>query len=538
MNESGFLKNLDHLLDGYPPEAQVRLSRDDVKRLLAISKKYSTLHDIGKLVASEMELEPLLLLAMDKVIEVTGAQRGFIALVEEKSRPDFKVARNLEKSDIDKPQFQVSRSIIQEVLSTCKPVCLPAAIEDATFGLQDSVSRLRLLSVLCVPIKVKNDAVGLIYVDNPGLAGVFGEVVTELLSSFAEQIAIALQNAHLFSGLKRSHQQIASELRAKNQFDKIIGSSRRITEILQLIVDVADTEATVLILGESGTGKELVAEALHQNSSRRHKPLVTVNCGAIPEQLFESELFGHEKGAFTDAKNAKRGKFELADTGTIFLDEIGDLSLNLQVKLLRALQEKKFFPVGSEIEKHCNVRVIAATNRDLKTMLAENTFREDLYYRLTELTLTLPPLRERREDILLLIDHFLWKHKKGDKSPRLSKSVERFLLDYSYPGNIRQLESIVRGAVIRCKSEIIDVLHLPDDLKESLLVDGGNNDQPVTFQERKQRAIEEFEREELTRILTLTGGKLRESARVAGMHVPNFSEKLKRYDIKAEDYKK
>jgi transcriptional regulator with GAF, ATPase, and Fis domain len=485
-----------------------------------------------------METEALLRLAMDKVIEVTRAQRGFIALVEDKQRLDFKVARHLEKSDIDKPRFQVSRSIIEKVIANGETICLRDAMADATFGGAESVTRLQLLSVLCTPIKIANRVAGVIYVDNANVKQLFDDAVADLLTAFSEQIAIALKNAYVFSNLKKSHQQLANELRNQYRFEAIIGSGPAMTKILDLVSKVADTEASVLIQGENGTGKKLIAEALHYNSSRRDRPLVTVDCGAIPENLIESELFGHVKGAFTGAIKDKRGKFELADGGTIFLDEIGEMAPALQVKLLRVLQDGIFSPVGSETETQCDVRVIAATNRDLKKMLADNAFREDLYYRLNVINLTVPPLRDRREDLLLLIDHFLTKYGKAGKLPRLSKAAEQLLLDCDYPGNVRQLENIVQRAVILSKGESIEVQHLPEDLQAAGIYNDANPQAPTTFQERKQRAIEKFERDELSRILTQTGGKVRESARIAGMDVKNFSEKLQRYGIKAEDYKR
>jgi len=536
MNETNFLNNFQPLFAAESSEASV--SNDDLKTLFAIATKYRTLHGVGKLVASEMETEALLRLAMDKVIEVTRAQRGFIALVEGKNKLAFKVARHIEKSDIDQPRFQVSRSVIEKVIANGETICLRDAMADATFGGAESVMRLQLLSVLCTPIKIADRVAGVIYVDNSNVKQLFDETVADLLTAFSEQIAIALKNAYVFSDLKKSHQQLANELRANYKFDHIIGSSPAMTKILQLVAQVADTDTTVLIQGENGTGKELIARALHYNSSRRDKPFVAVNCGAIPETLIESELFGHEKGAFTGAISRKQGKFELADGGTIFLDEIGEMTPAMQVKLLRVLQDGTFSPVGNAAEKQCDVRVIAATNRELKKMLAAKAFREDLYYRLNVINLTVPPLRDRREDLLLLIAHFLKKYDKSNQSPRLSRAAEQILLDYDYPGNVRQLENVMQRAVILCKGEWIEAQHLPEDLQAAGIYHEADPQAPTTFQERKQRVIEKFERDELSRILTQTGGKVRESARMAGMDVKNFSEKLQRYGIKAEDYKK
>jgi transcriptional regulator with GAF, ATPase, and Fis domain len=417
-------------------------------------------------------------------------------------------------------------------MATGEMICLRDAMADATFGGAESVTRLQLLPVLCTPIKIAGRVAGVIYVDNANVKQLFDGAVVDLLTAFSEQIAIALKIAYVFSDLKKSHQQLANELRNQYRFEAIIGSGPAMTKILDLASKVADTEASVLIQGENGTGKRLIAEALHYNSSRRNRPFVTVDCGAIPENLIESELFGHVKGAFTGAVKDKRGKFELADGGTIFLDEIGEMAPALQVKLLRVLQDGVFSPVGSETERQCDVRVIAATNRDLKKMLADNTFREDLYYRLNVINLTVPPLRDRREDLLLLIDHFFKKYSEAEKLPRLSKAAEQLLLDFDYPGNVRQLENIVQRAVILSKGEMIEAHHLTEELQTSAIYSDTAITATATFQERKQRAIEKFERDELSRILTQRGGKVRESARIAGMDVKNFSEKLQRYGIK------
>ena len=538
MIENQFLDQMKKYLEASQPDKGEKFSEEDIKVLLSITDKYRILYDIGKLIASEMEFNGLLRLAMDKVIEVTQAHRGFIALLDDNHELDFKVARNMEKSDISKPKFQISRSIIKEVIAKGESLYVPDAVADATFGNKESVTRLQLLSVLCTPIRLENCVVGLIYVDNSSVKNLFNEQIVNLLSAFSEQIAISLKNAFVYNDLKTSHQKLANELRATHQFDSIIGFGHRMTEILQLVADVADTDATVLIQGENGTGKELIAKALHYNNqSSREKAFITINCGAIPKDLIESELFGHVKGAFTGAIKDRRGKFELAEGGTIFLDEIGEMDTTLQVKLLRIFEDGVFTPVGSEREKQSDVRIIAATNRDLKKLISEKLFREDLYYRLNVIGLTMPPLRDRREDIPLLINHFIQKFNTNKKIPDLTKRAEQILLDYDYPGNVRQLQNIIHRAVILCKGSPIDVQYLPEDVLSSINYKDDIN-KPTTFQERKQKAIEHFEQKELMRILILTGGKIRESARVAGMDVKNFSEKLKKYGIKSKEFKK
>ncbi|MBN1480629.1 GAF domain-containing protein [candidate division KSB1 bacterium] len=535
MDEALFLEKVKEHLK-LAADAAVTLAQEELKRLYDITIKYRTLYDLGKLITSEIEDEALFRLAMDKVIEVTKAERGFIARIDGFFL-DFKVARNFDKRDVDHPEFLVSKGVIDKVISDGQTIYLPDALADAHFGVRESVIRLQLLSILCTPIKIADQIVGIIYVDNSKLRDLFDETMAEFMTCFSEQLSIALKNVYALSDLTKSQQELEKQLRAQYRFQNIIGSSPAMTKILQNVANVADTDVPVLIQGENGTGKEQIARALHYNSRRSAKPLVTLHCGAIPESLVESELFGHEKGAYTGAVSSKKGKFELANGGTIFLDEIADMPPAIQVKLLRVLEEMTFTPLGSETSRHCDVRVIAATNRDVQKMVDADLFRMDLYYRLNVFCIKLPPLRERPEDILLLVEHFLNKYKKGDKIPHVTDMAKQVLQDYGYPGNIRQLENIIRRAIILSRDNVIDIQHLPPELCETAGSDILQNTQSQTFQERKKRIITQFEKEELRRILRQCGGKIRESARTAGMDVKNFSEKLRRYGINYKDFK-
>jgi len=338
--------------------------------------------------------------------------------------------------------------------------------------------------------------------------------------------------------VKPSNIQLEKDLRSKYRFDHIIGNDPALLKILEVVAHVADTDATVLILGEHGTGKELIAKALHMNSSIQNEPFITVNCAALPANLIESELFGHVRSAFTGASMTKdkRGKFELANNGTIFLDEIGELPLEIQVKLLRVLQNSTYSPVGSEHEKVCNVRVIAATNRNMNQMLHDETFREDLYYRLNVIEITLPALRDRKGDIKLLIDHFIKKYYRGKKFPEISKEAERILANYEYPGNIRQLENAIYRALILGNGFSIEAQHLPELMSKTGTLSNVSHEHNLTFQEKKQYVVAEFEKNELISILKATGGRVRKGAEQAGMDIKNFSEKLKKYNIQAKDF--
>ena len=316
-----------------------------------------------------------------------------------------------------------------------------------------------------------------------------------------------------------------------------VGKDPRLLEVRDLVNQVADTDATVLITGESGTGKELIAQALHQGSSRCRAPFIAVNCGAIAETLQESELFGHTKGAFTGATAEKMGKFAAAQGGTILLDEISEMSKSLQVKLLRILQSGEYAPVGADENHYCDVRVIAATNQNLKSLVDAGEFRKDLYYRLNIIRLELPPLRERRGDIPLLIDHFLraFGSTYGKSGLCVSAEVEEILKRYDYPGNVRELENIIRRAVILCREERITPCYLHPEVlasKNSL-----SASQPTNFHAAKAKVVEEFERGYLTALLNTCGGIVIRAAHCSGLSERNFHEKLKKYGICGKDFR-
>jgi two-component system, NtrC family, response regulator HydG len=322
---------------------------------------------------------------------------------------------------------------------------------------------------------------------------------------------------------------------------RFIGDDPKVLELLELVNRVADTTATVLITGESGTGKELVARLIGERSSRRKRELVAVNCGAIPEPLQESEFFGHVRGAFTGASRRKIGKLELANNGTIFLDEIGEMSRSLQVALLRALQSGEYSPVGSAETRFCDVRVIAAANRDLLGLVESGEFRKDLYYRLNIIQLEVPPLRERRGDLPLLCEHFVRvlaeTHQK--RAPQLTKEARQILLRYDYPGNVRELENVIRRAVILCGGGDIGPEHLPPALRGGSPASGAQSGVELDdFQTAKARAVESFERVYLTNTLRLAEGFVSRASLRSGLSERNFHEKLKRYGINARAFRK
>ncbi|OGC02377.1 hypothetical protein A2V82_08610 [candidate division KSB1 bacterium RBG_16_48_16] len=317
-----------------------------------------------------------------------------------------------------------------------------------------------------------------------------------------------------------------------------VGADPKVLAILDLVELVSDTNTTILITGESGTGKEIIARILHERSSRNSEPFVAVNCGAIAETLQESELFGHCKGAFTGAVARKFGKFEIADSGTVFLDEITEMSPGMQAKLLRILQFGEYAPVGSAENLYCDARIIAATNQDLHSLVMVGRFRHDLYYRLNTIQLELPPLRERKGDIPLLIDHFMkdFKTEYSRKDLEISLGTIEILMGYDFPGNVRELENIIRRAVVLCRDDgCIHPRHLPNEI---LGKNGRCNQKPATFHEAKAQVVEDFERSYLISILIESRGIISRAARITGLSERNFHEKLKKYRIAGKDYRK
>jgi DNA-binding NtrC family response regulator len=357
------------------------------------------------------------------------------------------------------------------------------------------------------------------------------------LDDIASLIGTALEHRQL----KEENILLKSQLRDKYRFENIVGASDKMAAVFDMIEKVAGTNSTVLITGESGTGKELVARAIHYNSQRRDKPLVVVNCAAIPEELLESELFGHVKGSFTGATATREGRFDAADGGTIFLDEIGDMSMKLQVKILRVLQEQRFEPVGSATSHQVDVRIIAATNHNLERAVKERRFREDLYYRLNVIPIHVPPLRDRRSDISLLVNHFLQKyaHTPPEGLYRIitPAALER-LEAYGWPGNVRELENTVERLVVLKKGGMIDVDDLPERIagakppRAGRRKPGGGVDIPERGLSFK-RAVEDFESQLILSALEKTGWNKNKAASLLNLNRTTLVEKIKKKKLKA-----
>lgn len=353
-------------------------------------------------------------------------------------------------------------------------------------------------------------------------------------------ISRAMERHRLLQKLKRFENQATD----KFSYEGIVGKSKKIQEVFNVIDNISASSSTVMILGESGTGKELVARAIHERSKRADKPFVVINCSAIPEQLLESELFGHKKGSFTGAVSDKKGLFEEADTGTVFLDEIGEVPSSIQVKLLRVLQEGEVRPVGSNVNQHVDVRLITATNRDLVQLVHENRFREDLYYRINVIGIQLPPLRDRPEDIPLLAYHFLQKYcKKMNKEIKhISIDALQTLQNYGWVGNVRELENVIERAVVLVTNDTIQARDLPPRvLGESfyLVDDGGATDlTQFNYQDAKDRALRSFNFSYITNLLKQTDGNISVAAEKAGVDRSNFKKIVNKYNIDVDEFKK
>ncbi|HVN86915.1 MAG TPA: sigma-54 dependent transcriptional regulator [Candidatus Binatia bacterium] len=339
--------------------------------------------------------------------------------------------------------------------------------------------------------------------------------------------------------LRRDHRRLLAQVQDSYAFDQIIGRSPAMLRVFEAVQKVADTDITVLIRGESGTGKELVANALHYHSPRRTKPLVKVNCAAFSRELVESELFGHEKGAFTGAMAQREGKFEAADGGTLFLDEVGDMPLETQAKLLRAIQEKEFERVGGNTPIKVDVRLIAATNHDLEGLVRAGKFREDLYYRLKVVELVIPPLADRREDVPLLIQRFLTDAAERFNRPvkPLSSEALRACITHPWKGNVRELKSVVEQALLLAAGAEISAADLFGSTAPAGAghANGAEPDLPATFKDAKQRVVEDFERDFLTRALARHGGNISKAAEEIGMYRQNLQQKMRELGITASD---
>lgn len=493
----------DRLLRELPPSSQ-------------IARNLSALLKISRVVHAIRDLEELQAQLLDLIFEVIPAGRGAI-LLSEGSGQEFSCLYARTRHAGQPQLIQVSRTIARQVMKDNIAILGVDVPGSGVLRKVESLVAAEVRSLLCVPLSVFQRMIGCIYLDSTNTANRFSEDHLQFMAAVAGISAVALDNARRQQWLEQENQRLTMEVR---QDQSLVGEGAKMKEIFQFLARVAPTESTVLIEGESGTGKELAAKALHRNSHRASKPFVAINCAAIPETLLESDLFGHERGAFTGAASQKKGRLEVADGGVVFLDEIGDLAPALQVKLLRVLQEREFDRVGGTHPIKVDIRLIAATNRDLNDAVKRGEFRQDLYYRLAVVRLTMPPLRERREDIPMLTRHFVQKHAKRCKvkAKPISREAMAALVNYEWPGNVRELENAIERALVMGSSDML----LLEDLPESLL----EQNAPEEMAEGKYHAsVKQLKKHLILDAVEQTGGNYVEAAQILGVH-PNYLHRL------------
>ena len=484
-----------------------RDSSDGSSNVLASLRR---LHTFSERLMTTSSVDELLEALLDDIIELTGAARGVVLLVDpgegQSSTPRVRASRNVKRDAIEDPSGAISDSIVRQVLESKRPVIVSDALTDTNFSKSESVIALKLSSVMCVPLLSQGEIIGVMYVGNDEVKHLFHREQLDLLTIFAGQASLMLQNAMLVSGLRADQQKLKTELQDK-RFGEIIGACPGMMEVFRKLQKVAATDISVLITGETGTGKELIARELHRRSNRETGPFVVVNCGAIPENLMESEMFGHVKGAFTGAVASRPGKFQLADGGTLFLDEIGELTLQLQVKLLRAIQERVVYRVGDSRPEKCDIRILAATNRNLEDMIKTGEFREDLFYRLNVVNLWLPPLRERGDDVFIIAKALLSKYadELGSQVKGFSPAALTSIKKYPWPGNIRQLENRIKKALVLCDKTLLDAedLDLGPEAQVAIV--------PL------EKAKEDFQRRYVLEVLERNNGNRTQTARDLGV---------------------
>ena len=506
----------------------VRLRREDAlylqseKVLEALPAEARTARDLNALlkistaINSVRSLEALQQQLLELIFEVVPAERGAILLVGESPTEFASVFGWERKSGLGRPVW-VSHTVARQVLQEGVAILSNDVMENEAYDAADSLGRFQTRSLLAVPLTVFEKVLGVIYLATSDPIVWFDEDHLQLVTAIAGMAAVAIENVRHVEWLKSENQRLTAELNLEHN---MIGEGSRMREVYQFIAKVAPTDSTVLIRGESGTGKELAARAIYLNSSRADKPFVAINCAALTETLLESELFGHEKGAFTGAIAQKKGKLEVAQGGTLFLDEVGELAPLLQAKLLRVLQAHEFERVGGTRTIKTDIRLIAATNRDLEAAIKGGAFRQDLYYRLNVVSFTMPSLRERREDIPLLASYFATKY--GGKCKRqvrgMTPEARACLTGYDWPGNVRELENAIERAVVLGSGNLIRVEDLPEAVLEA--------EPPAGASATKyHEALKEAKKQLILQAVEQAGGNYTEAAKLLGVH-PNYLHRL------------
>jgi transcriptional regulator with GAF, ATPase, and Fis domain len=491
-----------------------RLSRE-LPATSPVARNLNALLKISRIVHAIRDLEELQTQLLNLIFEVVPAGRGAILLAEgagSEFTSLFTRARQPGLANV----MQVSSTIARQVKEQGVAI-LGSDVRSGRLGQVESLAAAEVRSLLCVPLTVFHRVIGCIYLDSTTAANRFDEDNLQLVAAIAGISAVALDNACRLQWLEQENQRLNIEI---GQERSLVGESAPMKEIYQFLVRVAPSDSTVLIEGESGTGKELAARALHSNSGRATRPFVAINCAAIPEALLESDLFGHERGAFTGAAGQKKGRLEIANGGVVFLDEIGELAPALQVKLLRVLQEREFERVGGTHPIKVDIRLVAATNRDLREAVRNGEFRQDLYYRLAVVKMTMPPLRERKEDVPVLTRHFVQKYAKrcNAKLKPVSREAMACLVNYDWPGNVRELENAIERALVLGSSDTV----LPEDLPESVLEQAP---EPEMTEAKYHSRVKELKKQLILDAVEQTRGNYVEAAGILGVH-PNYLHRL------------
>ncbi|MDX1632463.1 MAG: sigma 54-interacting transcriptional regulator, partial [Thermoanaerobaculia bacterium] len=498
------------------------------------------LWEIAKVINSTLDLQEVLDRIMDLVLQRLKADRGMVVFSSDLTG-ELEVAASRNLGGGEEEGHQLSETVVREVVESREPVLSVDALTDPRFSGSESIVASHIVSILCVPLTIRDRPVGAIYVDHLESQHLFDAKDLEFLAAFADQAAVAIENARLYGELeerrerlKEENESLRREILSNRHLGSLIGKSRAITQLKETLERVAASNSTVLIRGESGTGKGLVARILHSISPRREGPFVHFNCAALPENLVESELFGHEKGAFTGAVGQKPGRFELAHEGTIFLDEIGKISLAVQAKLLRVVEDREFERVGGTRTIETNARIVTATNVNLEEAISEGEFREDLYYRLNIIPIILPPLRERREDIPYLVEHFLEKitGDLGQEPREIDREVLDLFYSYEWPGNIRELEAAIHRALVLSPRETLQ--------REDFAWILGEEGEPGPGYVPGAAGLEEgnygdlmdrYDRELVGEALRICDGGIRKTARFLGIARNTLKSKMEKYGL-------
>ncbi len=497
-------------------------------------EELSLLLEISQILDSSLDLRDVVGPVLEAIERNMPIVRGSLTLLNRETEEiSISAALGLTRREQERGTYRLGEGITGKVFQTGRPAVVPRVSEEPLFLNRTGARRhedIGELSFLCVPIKLENSVIGALSVDKLYTPARSLDADVRTLSIIASLISQAVrlrqtaqeEQQRLLEENTRLQEALENRFKPSN----IIGTSKAMQEVYNLIAQVSESDTTVLVCGESGTGKELVAHAIHYDSLRARGPFIRVNCAALPEAVIESELFGHEKGAFTGAVATRKGRFELADGGTLFLDEIGDLSPSVQIRLLRVLQEKEFERVGGVSTMHVDARMIAATNRDLETLIRDGSFRQDLYYRLNVFPIRVPPLRERKADILLLADHFVGKYGKNARKNvrRVTTPAIDMLMAYHWPGNVRELENCIERAVLLGIDGAIHGHHLPPTLQTA-------EASGTAFKGKLATAIESLERELVVDALKSSRGSIVKASRALGITERIMGLRVKQYDL-------